>query len=226
MRNSYAWIRIWISAAHSTRLEICSRHIPNPTRSPCLLQIRVKTKQALLQYTDSVIDDLRGQGAEMMRGVDWAAVEAYVDLKRTLNKVVPRSGMGSRASDGLLTDIMPVFSLLLSCFVPSQVLPDAIEGEAETQETPQAEKESQDQLQAQIPRQGSARVGDGGAGGDLVEPLLWADSLRPLAKVGGPGSHLDWFEDDRNPAGIDESASQHCSRHPASIFACRQSPAL
>ena len=52
-----------------------------------LAQIRVKTKQALLQYTDSVIKELREQGTEMMRGVDWAAVEAYVDLRKTLNKV-------------------------------------------------------------------------------------------------------------------------------------------
>jgi hypothetical protein len=34
-----------------------------------------------------VIQELRGQGAEMMRGVDWCAVEAYVDLKHTLEKV-------------------------------------------------------------------------------------------------------------------------------------------
>ena len=58
-----------------------------PLCPPSPPQIRSKTKQALLQYTDSVIDELRGQGAEMMRGVDWAAVEAYVDLKRTLDKV-------------------------------------------------------------------------------------------------------------------------------------------
>ena len=34
-----------------------------------------------------MIKELREQGTEMMRGVDWAAVEAYVDLRKTLNKV-------------------------------------------------------------------------------------------------------------------------------------------
>ena len=56
---------------------------------PCgaFAQIRSRTKQAVRQYTNAVIQDLKGQSTEIMRGVDWSAVAAYVDLTTTLEKV-------------------------------------------------------------------------------------------------------------------------------------------
>ena len=52
----------------------------------CVQQERMRGKaaRALLRYTRTAIADLQHDEDEMLRGVDWAAVEGFTDLRRHL----------------------------------------------------------------------------------------------------------------------------------------------
>lgn len=53
------------------------------------VQVRSKAKAALLRYSKATLAALRGDTDEMLRGVDWAAVETFTDLGQELDKAFP-----------------------------------------------------------------------------------------------------------------------------------------
>eukprot|EP00798_Chlamydomonas_sp_ICE-L_P021081 gene21081-27964_t len=56
------------------------------------LQVRRRTRRALLKYTETAIAELKQQqqeSAAMLRGVDWTAVATYVDLTKTIERALP-----------------------------------------------------------------------------------------------------------------------------------------
>ncbi|KAG1664314.1 hypothetical protein FOA52_005712 [Chlamydomonas sp. UWO 241] len=147
-------------------------------------QVRCKTKLALLAYTDSVIEELRGQGAEMMRGVDWRAVADYVSLEDTLALVLPvgpkdEDEPTAAAAAAAATEAVPMLrraSGVLAAPLGGVKPPRRSFGAAGGDGCPRGSGPSADRFPG-LPR----RDGNGGSR-TLEEPLLGKDHLQGLPR--------------------------------------------